>query len=119
MLGSAACGTASAGGHATLTCAAATAPQGIDVLSTRLTCEVTGAPASATSFRLHYTVKSASGSGFTPDATCDGSLQFGSGTCTETYTIPFPTASGTPSVAGELLPGRQPLGPVRPEAVRS
>lgn len=118
-LGIAACGTASAGGHTALSCAAAPAPQGIDVLSTRLTCTVMGAPAGATSFRLHYTVVSASGSAFTPDATCGGSLQSGSGTCTETYTIPFPTASGTPSVAGELLPGHQPLGPVRPEVVRS
>ncbi len=114
----AACGSAmgatGASGHPTLSCTTIVASHGIDVIAAQLTCHVTGAAASDTSFKLQYRVTNPDGNAPRLTSTCDGALHNGSGSCTQTYTAPVPIPLTPGSVSGETSPGHQSLGPVTP-----
>jgi len=98
----------------TLHCATRQTTGQIDVIEVTLTCAVSGAAASETSFTLSYTAINSSGHRRTFDATCDGALHNGEGSCMHTYAlvVPFELASST--VTGKLLPDNRALGPVTP-----
>jgi hypothetical protein len=123
----AACGAAGAGGggssipggpqRMTLACTTETSPQGVDVISTLLTCTVTYAPASATSFVLNYHVTGSLDHPHEYTATCAGALHGGSGVCSQRYYAPVPLATGKAVVSGKTEPDQQQLGPVSPREV--
>ena len=97
-----------------LTCATVLSGHSVDVVTAQLTCHVTGADPSDTSFSLQYRVTDDSGSAPHFTATCSGALRNGSGSCTQSYSAPVPRPLTPASVSGETTPGRQPLGPVTP-----
>jgi hypothetical protein len=114
----AACGTSTnvnlgGGPPPTVHCSEATVGHGVDVVNTKLTCTVSGAASSDTSFTLHYAIKH-NGSSRPFDATCDGKLQNGTGTCTQTYALVVPFDDGSATVSGELLPSHESVGPLTP-----
>lgn len=78
----------------------------------KLTCQASGAASGDTSFKLHYTIKDGNGNLRTFDATCDGALRNGVGTCAQTYALVVPFDSGSASVSGEFLPSHKALGPL-------
>lgn len=96
----------------TLQCNQASTGHGIDVVNMKLTCQASGAATGDTSFKLHYTIKDGNGNPRAFDATCDGTLQNGAGTCTQTYALMVPFDSGSASVRGEFLPSHKLLGPL-------
>ncbi len=80
-----------------------------------LTCKVAGAPSSETSFTLQYTLSDSNGTTETFPSRCEGALQYGAGTgtCVQKYDEDvgvFKNPRAT--VFGELLPSKEPLGPV-------
>lgn len=114
----AACGTSAnenvgGGPPPKVECSQAMTGHGIDVVNTKLTCKVTGAASSDTTFTLHYAIKH-NGTPRPFDATCAGTLQNGAGTCTQTYALVVPFDSGSASVSGELLPSHHAVGPLTP-----
>lgn len=115
----AACGSAptqtssSASGHPTLTCDSVIGGQGVDTIAARLTCKVTGASASDTSFQLQYQVTD-SGSHLSYSAVCSGALHNGAGSCVQMYVAPVPLSLTPASVSGHAEPSNQALGPVTP-----
>jgi hypothetical protein len=113
----AACGltrveTVGGGPPSTLQCSQTNAGHGVDVVNMKVTCQVSGAASGDTSFQLHYTLKSGTGTLRSFDATCSGALQDGKGTCTQTYALVVPFDSGSPSISGEFLPSHKGLGPL-------
>lgn len=84
---------------------------GVDVINMKLTCQASGAASGDTSFQLHYSIKDGNGNTRTFDATCDGTLQNGAGSCSQTYALVVPFASGDATVSGEFLPSHKGLGP--------
>ena len=113
----AACGQAAGangGGKLTLSCGTLVAGQGIDVITAHITCHVSGAAASDTSFTLKYHVTSDDGRNITFSSVCAGTLHNGAGSCEQTYSapVPFPLTPG--SVSGYTSPGHQALGPLTP-----
>ncbi len=115
----AACGSAQgqtssgSSGHPTLACVSVIGGQGIDTIAARLTCKVTGATASDTSFQLQYRVTD-SGNHLSYSAVCAGELHNGAGSCTQTYVAPVPLSITPASVSGHAEPSNQTLGPVTP-----
>ena len=105
---------ASGAGGLKLSCDTLVAGTGIDVITAKLTCQVTGASASDTSFTLKYRVTKDDGQSMTFSSVCQGALHDGSGSCTQTYSapVPFPLTPG--SVSGTTSPGNQALGPLTP-----
>lgn len=95
-------------------CSQANTGHGVDVVNKKLTCQVANAASSDTSFTLHYAIKNDNGTPRTFDATCEGSLKNGVGTCTQTYALVVPGDLGTPSVSGEFLPSHRAIGPIAP-----
>lgn len=119
-LGLAGCGAAQpspsgSSGRLALSCSSVVGPQGVDVIVARLTCHVSGAPASETAFNLTYHV-TGQDSGQPRDLTpvCHGILQDGAGSCEQAYTTLAPNALTPASVSGETTPGHMALGPVTP-----
>lgn len=108
-------GTSGTGTPPTLTCASQTAVHPVDTLRVKLTCAVAHAPSNATSFTVHYTVVDKLGHQRTLGAPCTGRLSGGSGSCTETFSLPIPLDPSKATVSGTLQPGGQPLGPVVPQ----
>lgn len=102
-------------GQVTLTCTTTSSAQGVDVVSTLLTCDVRNAPASDTSFMLEYSVATSTGQAhlFTP--VCAGPLSDGNGSCVQRYSAPVPLALGKGIVSGKTSPDQRPLGPVTPQ----
>jgi hypothetical protein len=79
-----------------------------------LTCDVTGAPSSETSFTLQYQLQD-SGKTITYGPTCSGPLHNGNGSCFQTYTeVVGVFDHATPSVFGKVLPSMQILKSVTP-----
>jgi hypothetical protein len=101
----------------TLACTTETSAQGIDVISTLLTCTVTNAPASATSFVLTYRVTGSLDHPHEYTATCASVLRGGSGVCSQRYNAPVPLATGKATVSGKTEPDQRPLGPISPHEV--
>lgn len=97
-----------------LSCVARQYGHAVDVITTALTCQVTGAPASDTAFTLRYTVSEANGGTRTYPALCAGALHNGSGSCAQEYSAPAPFGSAVGSVSGETTPDQRPLGPLTP-----
>jgi hypothetical protein len=96
-----------------LTCTLSEHGSGVDIISATLSCSVSGAVASETSFALTYTAI-----GEHPTSSqCSGALQHGSGTCSQTYNFVAPYGSKPGTVAGETLPDHHQLGPVTPQMV--
>jgi hypothetical protein len=117
LLGMMAGGCASASGAAPpqVRCTVRIAPTGVDVIQTALQCTVTNAPQSDTRFTLHYALVDDAGKARPPfDATCDGALAQGSGTCQQTYSVVAPRSPTDSTVSGESLPNHTRLGPVTP-----
>jgi hypothetical protein len=102
------------GGGLKLSCVTIVGGQGIDVVTAHLTCHVTGASSSDTSFTLKYTVKDDSGQSRTFTSVCKGPLQNGAGSCSQTYTAPVPFPLTPATVSGYTEPGHQALGPLTP-----
>jgi hypothetical protein len=109
-------GGASSGGEPTLACTTTTSVQGIDVISTLLTCTVANAPAGDTSFTLTYAVTNTQGGTHSFDLPCQGALSHGAGVCTQRYSVIVPLAAGKASVAGKTAPSQRQLGPVIPQS---
>lgn len=111
--------SASTDSQATLTCqvhSAVDPPQdpGPPTVTHDLTCDVTGAPSSETSFTLQYHLED-SGKTLTYGPTCNGTLQNGKGACFQKYTEVVDVFNrAMPTVSGTLLPIEQKLGPVKP-----
>lgn len=98
-----------------LTCSVQIAPGGVDVAQALLRCTVSHAPTSDTRFTLHYALVDDAGKTQPPfDATCDGTLTQGSGTCEQTYSVVAPHSPTDSSLSGESLPSKTALGPVAP-----
>ena len=100
--------------NGSLTCTLSKGIAGIDVISARLSCTVSGAAADETSFTLTYTATGPNGQGRPMGPLCTGSLQQGAGTCSQSYSIVAPYGGEAGSVAGEAMPDHRPLGPVTP-----
>jgi hypothetical protein len=87
----------------------------VDVIQTLLECTVTNAPQSDTRVTLHYALLDDAGKAQPPfDATCDGTLAHGTGTCQQTYSVVAPKSPTDSSISGESLPSHTALGPVTP-----
>lgn len=108
-------GSGGTSGATVLACSISTAAHPIDVMSVMLNCAVTHAPSDAASFRLQYTVQDSLGHPRTLGAPCDGALTNGSGTCTQSFSLPIPLDPATATVSGTLQPGGQGIGPVIPK----
>jgi hypothetical protein len=105
----------SSGATPQVRCAVRIAPAGVDVIQTALQCTVTGAPQNDTRFTLHYALLDDTGKAQAAfDATCEGALTHGTGTCQQTYSVVAPKSPTDSSVAGESLPSHTSLGPVTP-----
>jgi hypothetical protein len=102
------------GPNPTLACTQNEAPQGVDVIAVTLSCKVSGAPSTDTSFQLHFTVSNDQGAKRQFDQLCQGTLQNGSGSCTATYSVIAPFSISTSSAQGLLLPSQRQIGPVTP-----
>jgi len=98
---------------ATLRCTMREEPVTTDTVSVTLACSVANASGSDTSFTASYYSRSLKGQGHSADATCQGSLRNGGGTCTATFILAA-LNSAPGSVTGELLPSHLALGPVTP-----
>ncbi len=116
----AACGAtapASSSAHPRLTCVTVIAGGSIDVVTAHLTCQVSGAAASDTSFSLQYRVTDDSGQSRTLADACVGALHNGAGSCSRAYSAPVPLSLTPATVSGYTSPGHQALGPVTPTVV--
>jgi hypothetical protein len=96
-------------------CAVHIAPNGVDVIQTALQCTVTNAPQRDTRFTLHYALLDDAGKPLPAfDATCEGALAHGTGTCQQTYSVVAPKSPTDSQVSGESLPSHTSLGPATP-----
>jgi hypothetical protein len=100
-----------------LTCTLSEHGSGVDLISATLSCSVSGAVASETSFALTYTATGPNGQEHPTSSHCSGALQQGSGTCSQTYNFVAPYGGKPGTVAGETLPDHHQLGPVTPQMV--
>jgi hypothetical protein len=100
-----------------LTCTLSEHGSGVDIISATLSCSVSGAVASETSFALTYTAPGPNGQAHPTSSQCSGALQHGSGTCSQTYSFVAPSGGRPGTVAGETLPDHHQLGPVTPQMV--
>lgn len=85
-----------------------------DQVTQRLTCAVRDAPASDTTFTLHYGVFDPGGAIHPFTQTCAGALHNGSGSCAQTYEYILPFNARNGPVAGTSSPSGKALGPVVP-----
>lgn len=110
-------GQGDSGGQARVACVTALRPYGVDTITFALTCQVTGAAPSDTSFTLQYQVASSNGQPhiFTP--ACVGTLRDGAGSCRQTYFVIAPFLFNRGSVAGSTSPGHVALGPIIPTQI--
>jgi hypothetical protein len=109
------CASSSSASSPQVRCTLRIAPTGVDVIQTNLQCTVANAPQNDTRFTLHYALIDDAGKAQPPfDATCDGALAHGTGTCQQTYSVVAPKSPTDSQVAGETLPGHTALGPVTP-----
>jgi hypothetical protein len=109
------CASSSSAATPQLRCTVHIAPTGVDVIQTALQCAVTNAPQSDTRFTLHYALLDDAGKALPPfDATCEGALAHGSGTCKQTYSVVAPKSPTDSQVSGEASPSHTALGPVTP-----
>ena len=104
-------------GTTPVTCTLSEHGSGIDVISATLSCSVSGAVASETSFTLTYTATGPNGQARPTSSQCSGALQHGSGACSQTYNFIAPYGGKPGTVAGETLPDHHQLGPVTPQMV--
>lgn len=104
-------------GRTTLTCSTVVGAAGVDVISARLTCHVSGAPASDTAFDLTYHVTSPGITPATLTPVCRGTLVNGVGVCQQMYNVVAPNPIAPASVAGETTPSHTALGPVTPTEI--
>jgi hypothetical protein len=112
------CASSSSAASPQLRCALRIAPTGVDVVQTNLQCTVTNAPRNDTRFTVHYALVDDTGKAQQPfDATCDGALAHGTGTCQQTYSVVAPKSPTDSQVSGEALPSHTTLGPVTPTEV--
>jgi hypothetical protein len=119
VLGACSQGTAGSASHAeptptvghpvssiALTCTFHELPQpNMNVFTGFLSCQVRGAASADTAFTLTYSLD---------NVVCRGKLVHGTGDCTASFIIQGGQLSSLGTVAGEVLPSRQPLGPVAP-----
>lgn len=120
ILALAACGAPSSpdtASHPALSCTSVIAPTGIDVVSARLLCHVSGAPASATSFALTYHVTDPNARQF--GQTCQAPIHRGAGTCAQVYSVPVPAPISPATVSGYIEPGHIAIGPVAPKETQA
>jgi hypothetical protein len=109
------CASSSSAATPQLRCAVRIAPTGVDVIQTTLQCTLSNAPQSDTRFTLRYALLDDSGKLLPAfDATCEGALAHGTGTCQQTYSVVAPQSPTESSVAGESSPSHTALGPVTP-----
>ena len=109
------CASSSSAASPQVRCTVRIAPTGVDVIQTTLQCTVTNAPQNDTRFTLHYALVDDTGKAQQPfDATCDGALAHGTGTCQQTYSVMAPKSPTDSQVSGETQPGHTALGPVTP-----
>jgi hypothetical protein len=101
-------------GKLTLTCSTVVWGHDVDVVTARLTCRVSGAPASEASFSLTYHVTAQDARSFPFSAACHGTLTNGAGSCVQSYSAPAPIPVTPASVSGETAPSHITLGPVTP-----
>jgi hypothetical protein len=102
---------------ASLTCTVHTsAGSDDDEVKQTLSCMVTHAKATDTSFSLHYGLVDPLGHVRPFDKTCDGSLHNGSGSCTQAYEFIVPFRPAPAPVTGELLPSHVLIHPATPMA---
>lgn len=88
-----------------------------DSVRMALNCAVTHAPSGDTSFSLHFGVTDPVGNVHAFDAACDGTLQNGAGSCSQTYDFIFPFAAKPGPVSGMFAPSKLRVGPVLPASV--
>lgn len=88
----------------------------VDSIQVILSCTVTHAPSSATSFTLRYRLTDKVGAQHLLQPDCIGALKNGQGACHQTYALTLPLASALAHgvVTGALEPDQSPLGPVAP-----
>lgn len=79
-----------------------------------LTCAVSHAPASETSYTLHFGITDPSGMFHALTPTCAGALQNGAGSCSQIYEFIFPFAANPGPVTGQFAPSGLRFGPVIP-----
>lgn len=111
------CGCASSSSAASpqARCTVRIAPTGVDVIQTALQCTIINTPQSDTRFTLHYALLDDAGKPLPAfDATCDGALAYGTGTCQQTYSVVAPKSPTDSQVSGETLSSHTTLGPVTP-----
>jgi hypothetical protein len=109
------CASSSSASSPQVRCTLRIAPTGVDVIQTNLQCTVANAPQNDTRFTLHYALIDDAGKAQPPfDATCDGALAHGTGTCQQTYSVVAPKSPTDSQVAGETLSSHTALGPVTP-----
>jgi hypothetical protein len=114
------CASSSSAASPQARCTVRIAPTGVDVVQTALQCTVTNAPQSDTRFTLHYALLDDAGKPQPPfDATCEGALAHGTGTCQQTYSVVAPKSPTDSSVSGESSPSHTALGPVTPTEANS
>ena len=104
-------------GQVTLRCTQREQGMLVDASPLTLSCNVSNAPASATSFQLHYTLNPQGQQAHSYDSVCAGTLHNGAGSCTQIYTVIAPLSPTDAHVSGALMPGNTPLGPVTPTLV--
>jgi hypothetical protein len=110
-----ACASTSSAASPQLRCTVRIAPAGVDVVQTLLHCTITNAPQNDTRFTLRYALVDDAGKPLPAfDATCEGALAHGTGTCQQTYSVVAPKSPTDSSIAGESLPSHTALGPVAP-----
>ncbi len=102
---------------ASLTCTLSKHVTGIDVITATLSCNVSGAAASETSFTLVYMATGPNGQARPIGPPCVGHLQDRAGTCSQNFSLTAPYGIKPGSVKGEALPDHRQLGPVVPTMV--
>lgn len=98
-----------------LTCKAHTgAGDEDDSVKIALTCSVSHAPASETSYTLHFGVLDPGGQYHALTPICAGPLHNNAGSCTQTYVFIFPFPINPGPVTGQFTPSGLRFGPVIP-----
>lgn len=101
-----------------LTCKAHTgAGDEDDSVEIVLTCAVSHAPTSETSFTLHFGVLDPGGQFHALTPICAGTLRNTAGSCTQTYEFIFPFPINPGPVTGQFAPSGLRFGPVIPTSV--
>jgi hypothetical protein len=114
------CGSSAASSSPHVSCTVQIASGGVDVTQALVRCTVSNAPASDTSFTLHYALVDDNGKTLPPfDAPCQGALAHGTGTCQQAHSVVAPKSPTDSQISGKSLPSDATLGPVPPVETRS